>query len=288
MKKIILSIATALVAGSGCAYAQTVEATDLTPKKGDWAVGVDVIPLLRTIGGAFNNDKATPVGGNPFVYDEMYTRPDVAIMGKYMVSDKWSVNVNFGLNVRNNWNRAYVGDDKALALNPDSEAKVTDTENINRTGGTLTVGAEYRLGQRRVQGIFGVGLMAGISNYSRKYSYGNKITELNQNPTTSMRVHGAHEGYRVIEAKNDGVNGALGVYGSAGAEWMITRQIALGAKVDLYLYGSFSHNGYIKSEGWNQAYGRVDTHTDLVTPGNSSINFGTGNIGASLYCMFYF
>lgn len=278
----------AMVAGAGCAYAaEPGDASEYIPKKGDWAVGVDMIPLIRTIGGAFNNQD-TPVGGNPFQYDDMYTRPDVAVMGKYMFHDKWSLNVTLGVNVRNKNYRVYAPDDAALYLDPNSNAQVVDKNQLTKTGASLTIGAEYRLGKRRVQGIFGVGLLAGISNYSNKYTYGNAITELNQHPSTKLEVNGAPAGYRVTEANHDGVNGALGVYGSAGAEWMMTRQIALGAKVDLYLFGTFSNKGYIKSEGWSDASRVVDIRTDLVTPGNSSINFGTGNIGASLYCMFYF
>lgn len=279
----------AITAGTGCAAAQDdAKTTSFLPQKGDWAVGVDLIPLVRTIGGAFNNTD-TPVGGKPFDYEGTYTRPDVAIMGKYMVTDKWSVNATLGINVRSKNLRSYTSNDAERVLNPLSDAQVVDKQKITQTGASLMIGAEYRLGKRRVQGIFGVGLMGGVSSYSNTYTYGNAITEFNQNPSTAFTDNeGPKSGYRITEANHDGVNGAFGVYGSMGAEWMVARQVALGAKVDLYLYGTFSNKGYVKSEAWNAAYKSVETRTDLVTPGNSSINFGTGNIGASLYCMFYF
>lgn len=288
MKKFFVFIFASLFVALNCAAANEGESNSYLPKKGDWAVGVDFVPLFRTIGGAFNTTE-TPIGGKAFDYDDMYTRPDVAIMGKYMVSDKWSLNVTLGVNVACKNYRNYVVDDAAAYLDPLSNAKVVDKNKVTKSGASLMIGAEYRLGQRRVQGIFGVGLLAGLSGFSSDYTYGNKITELNQRPSTAFTdLEVVKPGYRVVKANSNGLNGAVGVYGSMGAEWMVAKQVAIGAKVDLYLYGAFSSNGYVKSEGWNDAYKCVDQRTDLVTPGNWSINFGTDNIGASLYCMFYF
>lgn len=291
MKKAILSLAV-LVAGAGAfsAYAdEEVAKKQYLPEKGNFAIGVDVMPVLRTLGGAFNTTSNVPVGGTPFSYQDMFIKPDVALHGKYMVTDNWAVKANFGVVVNNYNKRYYVADDLEHALDPNSEAKVIDTESTTRSGMTLKLGAEYRLGKHRVQGVFGVGAMFGFSTYAKSYSYGNAITELNRTPS-SISVSGLNipAGYRPLSAQADGANFMYGVYGSAGAEWFVAPKISLGADVNLSLYGLAAAKGKVKSEGYNEAYMSVEQRTDLVSPGNNGVVFGTDNLGGSLYLSFYF
>lgn len=259
------------------------------PSKGDFAVGVDLVPLFRTIGGAFN-DSETPVGGAPFVYDDMMDlRPTVSIMGKYMLTDRWGVRANIGVRVRQHSTRSYVQDDKAVYLDPLSMATVVDTDKKTESGGSLMVGAEYRLGNRRVQGVFGFGAMFGFSTTRHNYSYGNEITEFNQTPTGSFETEAyVPAGYRITKFSTEGPNFAAGIYGSVGAEWFVAPKISLGAEVNLSLYGVFGSKAVAESEGFNKAYERVDSWTQLVSPGNRGLSFGTDNIGGALYCTFYF
>lgn len=285
MKRIITSAAMACLLFLNASYATAQENTApvYTPEAGDFSVGVDLIPLFRTIGGAFN-DSETPVGGHPFLEENMLCKPNVSIIGKYMFSDKWGIKVDLGLMVKSNNYRSYVQDDKMVVLDPLSEAKVVDRERITKTGGSLMVGAEYRLGKRRVQGVFGMGALFGFSSLKTSYSYGNAITELNQQPTSSMMENG----YRITEQQTSGANIMAGIYGSIGAEWFVAPKIAIGADVKLSLFGIFGTQAWQKSEGWNEALGRVEKRTDLLTPGNDGINFSTDNIGGALYMNFYF
>lgn len=300
MNKTIFSIIAMGILSSGiCAGAQetcpagaadkAACAKNYLPAKGDFAVGVDLVPLFRTIGGAFN-DSETPVGGTPFEYEDMMEfRPTVSIMGKYMLTDQWGLRVNLGVRVRQQSKRNYVQDDKAVFLDPLSEAKVIDTDKKTQSGGSLMVGAEYRLGRRRVQGVFGFGAMFGFSTTRHNYSYGNEITSFNQTPSGSFETEAfVPAGYRITEYSSEGPNFAAGIYGSVGAEWFVAPKISLGAEVNLSLYGVFGSKSVAKSEGYNQAYERVDTWTEVVSPGNRGINFGTDNIGGALYCTFYF
>lgn len=255
-----------------------------TPEAGDFSVGVDLIPLFRTIGGAFNESE-TPVGGKPFTEEDMLCKPNVSIQGKYMFTDKWALKIDLGLMVRNTNDRQYVRDDKLTTLDPLSEAKVIDSRKRTKTGGSLLAGAEYRLGKRRVQGVFGMGLLCGFSTLNTSYSYGNAITELNQNPTSS---YSGYNNYRPIEEQNTGVNIMAGIYGSVGAEWFVAPKISIGADVKLSLYGFFGAQAWRKTEGWNDALKAVEKRTNLLSPGNRGINFSTDNIGGSLYMSFYF
>ena len=293
MKKVITAALSLLMLGStfGLSAQDGVNKRVYTPEKGDFSVGVDLVPLFRTIGGAFNNSE-TPVGGTPFSYDDMLCRPDVSVMGKYMFSDKWGLKVDLGLMVVTHNAKTYVTDDKAMVLDPLSDKKVVDSRKLTKSGGSLMVGAEYRLGKRRVQGVFGFGALVAFSTYQTKYDYGNAITGLNQVPTSSTDSEylpaEVPYGYRIVDARTSGANFMVGAYASAGAEWFIAPKISLGADVKLTAFGVFGNQGYVKSEGWNAAYERVETRTDLVTPGDCGFNLSTNNLGGSLYMSFYF
>lgn len=299
MKKTIISIISAAIVSAGvCAGAQETCSANAAanascakkylPAQGDFAVSVDLVPLVRTIGGAFK-DSETPIGGKPFEYEDMFSiRPDVSIAGKYMLTDEWGLKVNLGVRVRQNTERAYVQDDLGIYLDPLSEATVIDARKRTQSGGSLMVGGEYRLGKRRVQGVFGFGALFGFSTSRYNYSYGNELTEFNQQPTNSFGGEVvARDGYRVTSIYS-GPNFAAGVYGSVGAEWFVAPRVSLGAEVNLSLYGVFGSKGVTKSEGYNQAYQAIETRTDLNTPGNRGLNFGTENIGGALNCTFYF
>lgn len=296
MKKYIASLAIAAVAAAGT-MVSAQEAPSCAAKKqylpeaGDWALGVDVVPLVKAIGGAFNSDEQVPVGGNPFTYDTQFPSPTVSVMGKYMLTDKWGIRVNLGVLVKAKNHRLYTADDLGNYLHPDSYAKVVDNEKTTRSGGSLMAGAEYRLGKRRVQGVFGFGVLFGFSTNKTSYSYGNEITEFNRTPSTALSpatFSDVPAGYRLTEAYTDGPNFAVGAYASAGVEWFVAPKIALGADVNLNIYGIIASQGYVKSEGYNEAYRRVEERTDLVTPGDRSFNLGTDNVGGSLYMTFYF
>lgn len=257
--------------------------TEYLPEKGDFSVGIDLVPLIRTIGGALNNEKTTPVGGTPMEYDNMNLRPSVSIMGKYMLTDKWALKANVGVLVKKIENRSYVADDQARVLDPLSEAEVVDCENVTRSGGSLMFGTEYHLGNHRVQGIFGCGVLFGFSTSSTSYTYGNAMTQFNQTPTTFM----GNNASRVVSNRQN-PNFAAGIYGSVGAAWYVAPKVALGGEVNLSLYGMFGAKSVRKTEQYNYAYETVETVTDITAPGNRGLVFGTDNLGASLYVMFYF
>jgi len=291
MRKYIISAILAAVALT--AAAQETAKVNYLPEKGDWAFGVDVVPLLKTIGGSYKSDETPGVGGTVFSPDleTTFVKPNVSIMGKYMLTDKWGVKVNLGVTFINKNRRLYTPDDLDAAIST-GEAKVVDSRRTTRSGGSLMAGMEYRLGKHRVQGVFGFGLLFGFTTDKVTYSYGNTMTGLNQNPGTAFpNPDGSDiipDGYRVTSNTFDGPNFVLGAYGSAGAEWFVAPKISIGASVDLYLYGAMGSKGIVKSEGYNAAYGQVEERTDLYSPGSTGFNFGTDNIGGSLYMTFYF
>ena len=227
------------------------------PEEGDWAIGIDVVPLLKYVGNAFNGSQENEIeslGGAPFTKNNKNFRnrmlmPDVSIMGKYMLTDEWALRANVGIMVRSEYDRRYVKDDKAALLNPLSNDKVIDKAHHSRNGMSIAVGAEYRKGSKRVQGVFGAGLLFAFQNDKTTYSWGNEMTTINQNPSIAFdRNNETMLGdNRILKNNGQGSDFYTGITGSAGVEWFIAPKISLGAEVNLSLYYLFGNQTYIES-----------------------------------------
>lgn len=296
MKKIIAIILSACLFPA-MLWAEDKEQKQYLPEEGDWALGIDVVPILKYIGNAFNGTDGSNgldhVGGTPFTsghFGNQGLMPTVSIMGKYMLTDEWAVRANVGLMISSANDKAYSIDDKALAENPFSEAKVVDGARYDRNGMSMLLGAEYRKGSRRIQGVFGAGLLFAFQNSKETYSWGNALTEINQSPTSHSfaNMPTLPTGYRALKQNGAGSDFYLGLTGSAGVEWFVAPKIALGAEVNLSLYYIFGTQTYVESEGYNATLGKVETRTDLYAPGSNGIYFGTESLGGSLYMTFYF
>lgn len=276
------------------AHAQEEPAKQYLPEEGDIAIGIDVAPLFRYVGNLFNgstDNTLESLGGEPFTedvdgFDVDDIQPDVSIMGKYMLTDNWALRANIGLMIRSNTTKIYVADDAAILNNPLSEDKLIDRRNMQRHGMSAMLGAEYHRGSRRIQGIFGAGVLVGFNKQVTKYTYANALTSINQYPTSAWGTMNAN-GYRTLTNKSAS-NIFLGLYGSVGVEWFVAPKLALGAEVNLALYYVRGGQEYAYSEGYNVYLSKVDTRYDIVSPGDSAFRFGTENLGGSLYMSFYF
>ncbi len=265
------------------------------PEEGEWAIGFDAVPMLNFIGNAFNSstsNEIAPLGGSPSVTGKNIANGDLlptySIMGKYMLTDEWALRANVGLLLSNTKDRGYVTDQKATTQDPFSGAKLIDTKTTANTGASITLGAEYRKGKNRIQGIFGGGLLVAMTSQSIKYTYGNGMSQINQHPETYFSGAYLSNGYRQISTHDKGLNVIAGVTGNAGIEWFVAPKIALGAEMNISLYYRFGTQTYVESEGYNTSTDKVEIRTDISTPGNRGFYFGTESLGGSLYMMFYF
>lgn len=278
-------------------FAQTVEGKqkNYLPEKGDWAIGIDLKPVLNYVGNIFNGNTQNNIDylGGEAVTNNLdgwnnNIAPSASIMAKYMISNNFALRANIGLLLKSDFNNVYVQNDQNAALNPLNETKLIDSQKSNKNGMSLMVGAEYRKGTKRVQGVFGFGALLGFQNTTTKYNYANQITSINQTPSTSLNApQAAINDYRVTKQKGTS-DVFYGVTGSAGVEWFVAPKISLGAEVNLCLYGISGGQQYKESEGWNNATQTVETRYDLSSPGNSAFRLGTENVGGSLYMSFYF
>ncbi len=286
MKKILSVILAAGMTVMGLA-AQETEKKQYLPEEGDWAIGFDAKPVLDFVGNIFNgntDNSMNPLGGEP----TLSTCPTVSLMGKYMLTDQLAVKANVGVYVHNDKNAYYVQDDAATVLDPLSDAKVADYQSKRYTGLSLMGGVEYRVGKKRIQGVFGGGLVFGVSKELVKYSYGNQMTEINQQPTVSGYLDVWHGTYRTLKEYSGRPHFYAGLIGTAGVEFFVAPKIALGAEVSLCAAYHVRPQTYTLSEGYNASTEVIEKKTDLVSPVTGGFQLGTHNMGGSLYLAFYF
>ena len=261
------------------------------PEKGDIAFGVNLNPILEYAGKLFSDNGVTEplqIGGEPVSVGTFNgLAPNVSIMAKYMLTDNWGLRANVGLLLRKDKSRVYVQDDKAVALNPFDESKLIDSKAQTRNGMSMMLGAEYRKGKKRVQGVFGMGAIVGFVKDRTSYTYSNAITSINPNPSSGWTDKNQEYGYRILKEKTDG-NVFFGLTGSIGVECFVAPKVSLGAEMNLNLYYVVGGKEYVESESYNTSTQVVDTNYDLVSPGDRSFSFGTENLGGSLYMAFYF
>ena len=308
MKKIVSLMLVAALALPVFAQEEQPEAkpkkdySEYLPQQGDWSIGFSLNPIATFVGNIFNGYGTTgvantlgPLSGEPLGVPGM-----ASIMGSYMLTDNWAIRANVGLGI-NNWNRrAYVQDDAAKFVDAFSTADGLDTRKTLRVGLSASLGAEYRVGKKRVQGVFGFGLTYGCWAINRtNYSYYNAITEVNQNPSNGGLYAGVPNAKlaadyawlnnpRILSEYTNAGTHMLGAYGSVGVECFVAPKIALGLNVNLLLDYQWNPARAEKWEGWNGIRGERQEITFHDSALNDGFTFTTDNIGANLYIAFYF
>ena len=294
MKKIFLTIFSLMFSLLMFAQDATMENAskekeDFLPKAGDMSIGFTIDPIATFVGNMFNGSAANSL--EP-LHGEGLVNPCVSIMMKSMLSDNLALKWNVGAIINVNNAQAYATDDLALMLDPLSRAKVIDSYKTSNYGGSLSLGIEYRLGKRKVQGVFGGGLLYSFQTENKSYSYGNAITDVNQAPSSAYASYlpysTAIPQARVLRDYSASGTHTVGLYGSVGVEWFVAPKISLGADVNLCLLYSITPNCYRDYEGFNVFTGEVQEATELVSPMNSAFEFSIRNIGANLFVSFYF
>lgn len=300
-KSIILTavlafLCTALSAKDG---KEKKDVSEYLPEAGDFAISVSANPFINFVGNIFNNTVNQAIGtfgGDPYDAGGI-NQPALAvsIAGKYMLTDELGLRVNLGwIHDANTLNR-YVQDDAELENNPLSGKKLTDSYITRESGGSFSAAIEYRVGKRRVQGVFSAGLMYAFSYDRTKYTYGNAITEINQNPATAFPLLSAvdpvPDGFssmRYLSKFSDSPSNYAGLILSAGIEWFVAPKVSIGGEVNISALYNWTKATYYTGEGFNTLSNAVETWTELESPSSHGFSFGTGNIGSNLSVTFYF
>lgn len=296
-KSIILTavlafLCTALSAKDG---KEKKDVSEYLPEAGDFAISVSANPFINFVGNIFNNTVDQTIGtfgGDPY-NDGYFNQPAVSVSGKYMFTDELGLRVNLGWIYDSNTDNAYVQDDADLALNPLSQKKLIDSYKHSTSGGSFSAAMEYRVGKRRVQGVFSAGVLYAFSYNRDKFSYGNAITEINQNPSCNLPGYQAPDlnGFsstRYLKKFTGSPTNYAGLLLSAGIEWFVAPKISIGGEVNISAVWNWTKAKYYTAEGFNTLSGAVEEWTELENPSSHGFSFGTGNIGSNLSVTFYF
>ena len=258
--------------------------TEILPKAGDFALGLDMAQFIKSI----NNSITNAAAGNTVTA----FRDD--FFGRYFVTDRQALRIRFGMNIHNATVRRFVSDDAANLLNPVgsnliTEAKTVDEWKQKNTTLELGIGYEYRRSLWRVQGYAGGEVFGGLNMQRSIFTYGNPMTATNQTPSTTTwlgwsndPVTGAPKpntdpmntgSYRGLEAKAFGFTAGAALF--IGADFFISRNISIGAEFDLEGKYERWNEQTMKTETWivDKAY----TAEEKIKPISS--NFGLNPIG---------
>ncbi|HLU86915.1 MAG TPA: hypothetical protein VKZ44_04105 [Taishania sp.] len=296
MKKSILSVAVVLATTSIFAQDLTSrKGENYLPEAGDWAIGIDAVPLLNYVGNIFGKTGDNLHAGTIWSTNN----PAFTINGKYFVEDNMAfrggIRLGFGATTR-----SVMVDDRAdiPATNPWPEQEGM-VENKMRNGYTnvgLTFGIEKRKGNTRLQGFYGAELGFLVSSNSTKYTYGNALTEASAvNPVnvsgddawlgTNNIVVGEFDGnnnpitLRQTSEKS-GVGFSLGLRAFIGAEYFIVPKLSIGGELGWGLGLTLSGKGTAEYEAVGEtagsAAGSGTVHT-ITREGDKTTSFGLDN-----------
>ena len=313
--KILLASACMMLASTTYVDAKKPEKNYL-PEAGDVTIGVNAVPFLNYLGNMFGkqkNNKINPaeIGGVPAFNKGVIPgldNPTMSIFGKYFLTDKTAIRLNVGIGINSQTQSNYVQDDAAVAENPLSVDLVEDTYKYRNSGMSVAVGYEWRRGSKRLQGFWGGQAILAYSNSKHFFGYGNAITELNQNPTSTNawaiadilidendvilepfpNINNNVGGNSRLLMQSDGRSWTYGVGGFAGVEYYIAPKISIGCEMSLNLLWTTGSKKYQKSERFNPDFNRVEENTRWTGKSDSGFRFGTENIGTSLFVAFSF
>ena len=313
--KILLASACMMLASTTYVDAKKPE-KDYLPEAGDVTIGVNAIPFLNYLGNMFgkvheNDINPVEIGGVPAFNKGVIPgldNPTMSIFGKYFLTDKTAIRLNVGIGINSQTQSNYVQDDAAVAENPLSVDLVEDTYKYRNSGMSVAVGYEWRRGSKRLQGFWGGQAILAYSNSKHFFGYGNAITELNQNPTSTNAWANADilidENNVILEPfpninnnvggnsrllmQSDGRSWTYGVGDFVGVEYYIAPKISIGCEMSLNLLWTTGSKKYQKSERFNPDFNRVEENTRWTGKSDSGFRFGTENIGTSLFVAFSF
>lgn len=299
MKKIILSSILCLGLLAPVMAQETVNADPtvnkrgiaLLPKAGDFALGIDAVPIASLVNLFGNGSMASFDGFNNSIY------------GKYFLKDNQAIRVKLSLDFTQNKFKNTVADDYQLLVNPSNlSATTVDVHKVNNQYVGLDLGYEFRRGRGRVQGFYGAQVNFAYGRTNNVYSYGNALTETNTSPSagnfgTDNIGTGVKQGYRVLENKT-GAYFAAGVGGFVGVEYFIAPQFSIGGELGLDFIYAIKGQNEVKTEGYlngdRQEYQyRERTDEGIDNYGNyfGKPSFSTGistRTSGAIFLMFHF
>jgi hypothetical protein len=243
------------------------------PQAGDYALGINAVPVLQYLGNMFNNTAGNTIAFN-FIDNNNF------IFGKYFVTDLMAYRIGLRIGHTSVTNGQHIVDDL------DVTKWVLDKHTNVRSNVILGLGIEKRKGVHRIQGIYGVDAMLGINAVSHSYTYGNEITGTNTNPGTTNFGNNLFFGARSIKQK-EGFGFGIGARGFVGVEYFILPKLSLGGEFGWGFQVGIRGTGMNTLQAWNFTDLKVEER-EVPNGKGSVINIDTDNANGTIKLMFHF
>jgi hypothetical protein len=251
----------------------------ILPESGDIGLGVNMIPFFNWFGNAFNNNANNQFASN----NKFFTIfGNSVLMGKYMLSEKTAVRVNFGFNVISTTLKQYVQEDASN----DPLDMVQDSWKNDVGNYTLALGYEMRRGKRRIQGYYGADIIFNYINNSSAYTYGNGYSSTNVIPTSFNFGTNINNNMRVLNNTGNSTFG-IGLRGFVGVEYFVAPKLSLGAEFGWGFTINSTFDSVTSSEFFEASTSETMIQNTTVA-GNTVVAAGVDNLNGAVFMLFYF
>ena len=234
----------------------------IAPKEGDFTIGLDMVPLLKIIGG--DTRSIDYVNKQSFI-------------GKYFISDDMAIRTRFQVGIQN-WSESFLINDDTNT-DPLSRTQTEDSQISNRGNFALAIGAEKRKSYGKLNVFYGAELVGSYGYSNETYKRGNAMTVLNPNPTS---IEG-NPSSRIVSSDN-GTKWGIGGNAFVGLEYYFTSRLALGSEISF----GYQHVNTSESSKINEYMmaGSRREETIVTSPSDVTNLTGFTNPYVSLYMMF--
>ncbi len=249
----------------------------ILPETGDYAIGVDFAPFIKTLN--FNASNTAPA---------FKLGDGLSIFGKYFAEPKMAYRVKFALNHNSTTVGNYVTDQTVLI--PEESDVVEDKAYSGYTQFALAVGFEKRRGHNRLQGYYGadvfVQYLDGDLNHANvSYEYGNGFSSTYTAPITTdfndPNFASAPDPNRLSEL-NQGANYIFGARAFVGAEYFLFPKLSIGGELGWGLGYGFQVDGSMTTEEWDLVNLEVKK-TTVKKAGGSQFLIGSDASGQGFF-----
>jgi hypothetical protein len=263
MKKIFLLIVL-ITGGITFSPAQTLtnkKGQPVLPEAGNWAVGFDVIPVIKYAGNIFYD-------GSDSIADLSPTLTPFTFFGKYVKNEKTAYRAQLRLGFVTGREDTLVP--KAGSTNPNE--LVSDEAKRTISNIVLAGGIEKRKGVGRVNGIYGVEAGFSLSTDKTKYTYGNPLDVTIQSNS------------QVISVK-EGTQFGFSLRGFLGVEYFIGTKLSLSAEYGWGPGVAVKGRGAVETE----VVDGNSTKTQITETSKSFVfGFDNDTNGGTVALIFYF
>jgi hypothetical protein len=256
----------------------------ILPEKGDWAIGMDAVPVLNYLGGFLSNSGATAPSVN---FINAYP---MTISGKYFTSNQQAIRARVRIGLVSSSVKNSVVD--MVNTNIDTVYS-QDVRRHNSTNIMLAGGKEYRKGKSRLQGFYGYEFFMNISRENIRYDYANQFSNTNPSVLSSDFNSPNELGYNTsltssrIKEDRSGTGFGLGARGFIGAEFFILPKLSIGAEFGWSVSYFNQNDGRNTIEIWDNVGGTVRQRS-LVKAGVNRFGVDTDNTGGAMMITFHF